>query len=121
MLANKYGKYHDNAAFENSPLRKNIPVVIGNDVWIGANVSILPGVHIGDGAVLAAGAVVNKDVEPYEIVGGVPAKHIKYRFDAEQRKILLSVKWWEWPHEEIERNIEMFYNPNRMFAWAKEK
>ncbi|MED1604887.1 CatB-related O-acetyltransferase [Cytobacillus kochii] len=70
--------------------------IIGNDVWIGANVTVLRGVTIGDGAVIAAGAVVNKDVEPYEIVGGVPAKHIKYRFNEELRKRLLEVKWWNY-------------------------
>lgn len=61
----RYGKYHNNHGYENSALRKNLPVVIGNDVWIGANVCILPGVTIGDGAILAAGAIVNKDVPPY--------------------------------------------------------
>ena len=82
MLLNcikKYGKYFTNHPYENSALRKNEPVIIGNDVWIGANVCILPGVNIGDGAVLAAGAVVNKDVPSYSVVGGVPAKVIKYR------------------------------------------
>ena len=66
-------------------------MVIGNDVWIGANVSILPGVYIGDGAVIAAGAVVTKDVEPYAIVGGVPAKVIRYRFSPKEIYILLKI------------------------------
>ena len=86
-------------------------VIIGNDVWIGANVIILPGVNIGHGAVIAAGAVVTKDVEPYAIVGGVPAKLIKYRFNAEERQKLLSIAWWNWSLDKIEKNIELFYQP----------
>lgn len=68
---------------------------IGNDVWIGADVKILEGVTIGNGAIVAAGAVVNKDVPPYAIVGGVPAKLIRYRFEKEDREWLLNLKWWE--------------------------
>lgn len=109
----KYGKYFDNVDYENSFLRDNTPVTIGNDVWIGANVIILPGVTIGDGAILAAGAVVTKDVEPYAIVGGVPAKLIRYRFSEEYRKKMLEIKWWDWPVEKIEENIELFYQPEK--------
>ncbi|WP_374055066.1 CatB-related O-acetyltransferase [Rossellomorea sp. FM04394] len=76
--------------------------IIGNDVWIGANVTILKGITIGDGAVIAAGAVVNKDVGPYEIVGGIPAKHIKYRFDEETRQRLMAIKWWDYTLESLE-------------------
>lgn len=109
----KYGKYHDNAPFVNSPIRDNKPIKIGNDVWIGANVIILPGVVIGDGAVLAAGAVVTKDVEPYSVVGGVPAKLIKKRFSDEMIEKFLKIKWWDWTIEEIEENIELFYQPEK--------
>lgn len=70
-------------------------VLIGNDVWIGNDVIIMDGVTIGDGAILAAGSVVVRDVEPYSIVGGVPAKHIKYRFGEESRRELLQLKWWD--------------------------
>lgn len=115
-LLKKYGKHHDNADFENSEIRDNRPVEIGNDVWIGANAIILPGVKIGDGAVIAAGAVVTKDVEPYAIVGGVPAKIIKYRFGEEERKKFLQIKWWDWEIDEIERNIELFYDPEKFLA-----
>ncbi len=109
----KYGRYDDNAVYENSPLRDNKPVIIENDVWIGANVVILPGVHIGNGAVLAAGAVVNKDVDDYAIVGGVPAKLIRYRFNEEDRKKMLEISWWDWPVEMIEDNLELFYQPEK--------
>lgn len=105
----KYGTHYNNAVHENSEIRNNKKVVIGNDVWIGANVCIMPGVCIGDGAILAAGAVVTKDVEPYAIVGGVPAKVIKYRFLPEQIEKLLKIKWWDWPLEKIEKYIEKFY------------
>ena len=112
-LIQKYGKYTDNAGTdrEGSILRKNPPVLIGNDVWIGANVSILPGVTSGDGAVLAAGAVVTKDVDAYAIVGGVPATTIRYRFSKEEREQFLKIRWWDWPIDKIEENIELFYQP----------
>lgn len=89
---------------------KNYQVVIGNDVWIGCNSIILGGVKIGDGAIIGAGAVVTKDVAPYSIVAGVPAKVIKYRFTEEQIDILESIKWWEWPIEKIQNNYLLFSN-----------
>ena len=79
----------------------NGSVNIGNDVWIGNFAMIMSGVTIGDGAVIAANAHVVKDVSPYEIVGGNPAKHIKWRFDEEIRNLLLQLKWWELPLETI--------------------
>lgn len=83
---------------------------IGNDVFIGMNVSILDGVNIGDGAVIAAGSVVTKDVEPYSVVGGVPAKHIKYRFSKEQINKFLLIEWWNWDNEKL-KNVERdFFN-----------
>lgn len=112
----RYGVHKDNARFDNSALRANKPVTIGNDVWIGAHVSILPGVQIGDGAVIAAGAVVTKSVEPYAIAGGVPAKTIRYRFTHNMIKTLLEVKWWEWPVEEVESRIELLYDPVKFMA-----
>lgn len=87
------------------------PVRVGNDVWIGANATILSGVAIGDGAVVAAGAVVTESVPPYAIVGGVPAKIIKYRFPVETIERLLRLSWWNWRPERIEQNMSLFYLP----------
>lgn len=70
------------------------PVVIGHDVWIGAQVTVRKGVRIGDGAIIGAGSFVNRDVEPYSIVGGVPARHLRYRFPLEIRQRLLALRWW---------------------------
>ncbi len=89
---------------------KKYQVVIGNDVWIGCNSIILGGVKIGDGAIVGAGAVVTRDVAPYSIVAGVPAKVIKYRFTDEQIEFLESLKWWEWPLEKIQNNYLLFSN-----------
>lgn len=76
--------------------------IIGNDVWIGAQVFIPRGVTIGDGAVIAAGSVVTKDVQPYEIVGGAPAKHIRFRFEPEIIEALLELKWWDYEPATLE-------------------
>ena len=85
-------------------------VIVGNDVWIGANAIILAGVKIGDGAVIAAGAVVTKDVEPYSIVGGVPAKEIRKRFTQEQIDFLLKFKWWDKDEKWLSENRAKFEN-----------
>jgi acetyltransferase-like isoleucine patch superfamily enzyme len=76
-------------------------VVIGSDVWLCQNATILSGVTIGHGAVVANGAIVTKDVAPYEIVGGNPAKHIRWRFDEPTREALLASTWWDWSEEEV--------------------
>lgn len=82
-------------------------IVIGNDVWIGYEAVILSGVKIGDGAVIGARAVVTKDVEPYTIVGGVPAKPIRKRFDDQTIAKLEEIKWWNWDKEQIEKSIKL--------------
>ena len=80
-------------------------IVIGNDVWIGYDAVIMAGVTIGDGAIIGTRAVVTKDVEPYSIVGGVPAKEIRKRFSPEVIKKLMEIQWWNWPIEKIRSSI----------------
>ena len=80
-------------------------IIIGNDVWIGYGAVILSGVTVGDGAIIGARAVVTKDVPPYTIVGGVPARQIRKRFDDETIKKLLTLQWWNWDYEKIRKNI----------------
>lgn len=88
--------------------------IIGNDVWIGADTCILGGVTIGDGAVVAAGAVVTKDVESYSIVGGVPARKIKMRFSEDYIVYLKELKWWDKDFEWLNKNAKYFESPNRL-------
>lgn len=93
---------------------------IGNDVWIGYRAMILSGVTVGDGAIIGAGAVVTKDVPPYSIVAGNPAKVVKYRFDEETREVLLRIKWWEWEIEKIVDNVHILCS-NDIDAFKKLK
>lgn len=88
----------------------NGDIVIGNDVWIGYEAVIMQGVHIGDGAIIATRAVVTKDVPPYTIVGGVPAKEIKKRFPEEIIKKLLELQWWNWDEFTIQKNLSNIMN-----------
>lgn len=85
-------------------------IFIGNDVWIGANAVINDGVSISNGAIVAAGAVVTKDVPPYAIVGGVPAKIIKYRFEADEIDKLLKLKWWDMSIGYLQKNYKDFHD-----------
>lgn len=82
-------------------------IVIGNDVWIGYDAVIMAGVHIGDGAVIGTRAVVTKDVPPYTIVGGVPARKIKMRIDSQTVEDLLELKWWDWTSVKIKENLSL--------------
>lgn len=88
--------------------RRTARVIIGNDVWIGHAAILLPGVTVGDGAVIAAGAVVSKDVAPYSIVGGVPARQIRERFSREIAARLAAIAWWNWPEEQLFAEISAF-------------
>lgn len=100
------GSTHPFISTLNSEKRKK--VIIGNDVLISLNAIILSGVIIGDGAIVGAGAVVTKDVKPFEIVGGVPAKHIGWRFSEEKRKIILATKWWQNDIKDIKGNPSLY-------------
>ena len=112
--------YVDETIFKETRLAKeNYKVVIGNDVWIGSYTRILEGVTIGDGAVIAAGAVVTKDVEPYAVVGGIPAKMIKYRFEEEIIRKLLNLKWWEKDQEWIKNHAKDFDDVEKLLSNAE--
>jgi len=87
--------------------------VTGHDVWIGQNALIMDGVNIGTGAIIAAGAVVTKDVPEYAIVAGVPAKIIRYRFDEDLRQKLTHTKWWDKPEDWLQKNYTLFSNPRK--------
>ena len=103
-------------AWANAMEGKNYPskgnIVVGNDVWIGYNATIMAGVTIGDGAIIGTNSVVTKDVEPYAIVGGNPAKLIKKRFSEDEIKDLLEIKWWDWEIEKITRNVQNLTDNN---------
>ncbi|QBE98451.1 CatB-related O-acetyltransferase [Blautia producta] len=85
-------------------------IIIGNDVWIGYEAVIMAGVTIGDGAIIGAHAVVTKDVSPYTIVGGIPAKSIRKRYSEETIALLTELKWWDWPEKRIAKNIKAIQN-----------
>ena len=91
-------------ALEDLPLKGD--TVVGNDVWIGQNVTVMPGVNIGDGAIIAANSVVTKDIPAYCIAGGNPCKIIKRRFDDELIAYLQEIKWWDWSPEKIFANLK---------------
>lgn len=81
--------------------------VVGNDVWLGYDSLIMPGIHIGDGAIIAASSVMTRDVPPYGVVGGNPAKEIRKRFAPDMVAALLEIAWWNWEIEKITRNLEI--------------
>ncbi len=91
-------------ALDDLPLKGD--TVVGNDVWIGQNVTVMPGVHIGDGAIIAANSVVTRNVPPYHIAGGNPCSVIRKRFDDCLIEYLLQLKWWNWSPEKIFENLD---------------
>lgn len=107
--------------FAEIPYAPSKTVIIGNDVWIGEGVCIVSGVKIGDGAVIGAHAVVTKDVAPYSVVAGVPAREIKKRFDEETIRELLRLEWWNWPDEKLKACGEYFDAPERLIRAMKRK
>ena len=96
----------------NYPESNHYQIVIGNDVWIGQNVTIMPGVHIGDGAIIGANATVASDIPPFSIAVGNPAKVIRRRFDDEMISLLERLKWWNRPIEEVDKLIPILSNPD---------
>ncbi|PSH69778.1 acetyltransferase [Phyllobacterium brassicacearum] len=92
--------------------RRTNLVTIGHDVWIGHGATVLPGVNVGDGAVIGAGAVVSRDVAPYTIVGGVPARKIRDRFDGRTAGRLQALAWWDWDHAKLRNALNDFRKLN---------
>lgn len=97
-------------------------VRIGNDVWIGFDAMVLSGITIGDGAVIAARAVCTKDVPPYAIVAGNPARIVRYRFEEEVIAALLKIKWWDWPIQDIQKAIPLLQQPDirKFIEWCEQ-
>lgn len=104
------GDYFADAAHDDDffAWRRDNAIRIGNDVWIGHGATLLPGVTIGDGAVIGAGAVVSRDVAPYAIVGGVPARPIRTRFDPNTAERLQRLAWWNWDHARLRAALDDF-------------
>ena len=100
-----HGWEKETQAFKDLPFKGD--TVIGNDVWIGQNVTVMPGVHIGDGSIIAANSVVTKDISAYHIAGGNPVRIIKKRFDDDLISYLLELKWWDWPSNKIFVNLDI--------------
>ena len=100
-----------------APVKDELPLkgdtVVGNDVWIGQNVTVMPGVHIGDGAIIGTNSTVASDVPPYSIAVGNPARVVRRRFEEETVSLLLKLRWWDLPIEEVDALIPVLTTPDR--------
>lgn len=94
------------------------PIVIGNDVWIGRRAIVLSGVTVGDGAIIGAGAVVSRDVPPFAVAAGNPARVVRYRFTDEEIEMLLDLAWWHWPEDRIREEADLFLGRSSAFLDA---
>lgn len=101
-------RFYEECLDRTLPHESDGPIEVGNDVWFGADATVLSGVSIGDGAVIGANSVVTKDVDPYEIVAGVPADHRGWRFEETTREALLDLAWWEWSDERLREHADFF-------------
>ncbi len=110
-----YGCY-ENAKFFPKQVNSHRQIIVGSDVWIGRGATILGGVKIGNGAIIGANATVTKDVPPYAIVGGNPAKIIKYRFDEETIKKFMAIKWWNWDIKKVLENVHIMSDPEKFLG-----
>lgn len=120
MISTYPGFYSNKASgankfFYNPSILEEKKISIGHDVWIGSGSMIMDGIEIGNGAIIAAGSVVTKNVEPYEIVGGVPAKRIKYRFSFNEIQFLQQLEWWNKDNKFFEDFSHLFSNPDSFF------
>lgn len=106
---------------EYTKIEDDYSFVIGNDVWIGSHVKLLEGVKIGDGAIIACGSIVTRNVKPYEIVGGVPARHIKYRFSMENIELLDKIQWWDESENNLKEITHLMKVPEEYFAFMQRK
>ena len=116
-----YGRNVLKRNFSKNEYQEYVKTVIGNDVWIGAKCMIKGGVTIGDGAIIGMGSVVTKDIPPYEIWAGNPARCIRKRFDDETIEKLLELQWWNWDNEKLKEYADCFREPKKLIARLEEE
>lgn len=116
------GAWEENAPPHLDQLPRKGDTVVGNDVWLGRESVVMPGVRIGDGAIVAAYSVVTKDVAPYTLVGGNPARFLKNRFNPQLTQLLLEAKWWDWDPAALAEALPMLCSPNleQVKAWLRD-